>query len=516
MMCALDPCVLKGEGRGSLVREEDWLMKHCTTRVSLWLIAGALLLCAASSPSIAVQGQIPVTTSSDAARAAYEQARELTNNLKLQESLAYYETAVADDPTFALGYFDLAFAQAAVGNVRGLFENLEKAVALADGASNGERLLILGAHAGVNDNPTRQRELYLQLVQEYPQARRAHYAMGLYYYGQREFSSAVRELEEAIKLSPDYATAYNNLGYAYSRLGKYEEAERAFNKYTELIPDEPNPYDSLGELLMKEGKFDESMAAYKKALSLDPAFYASYVGVGMDLAYTGKPEEGRASFQELHDIAPTDAQRRQALFWVMISYLDEGSFDEALRVLDERYMMTDRGGDPSAIAADLGIMGDVLLEKGDVDGADAKYIRSAQVIAGSDLSQEVKDEAAQGLLFNEVRIALARGNVPAAETKAGEYRARAEAGFDPLEMELYHQLAGMIALHEKRFDEAIHQLGQANLRDPRNLCRLARAYEGKGDKVHAREMWAKAADFNELNYGYAFVRRTARARLAEM
>lgn len=489
-------------------------MKRCTTTRPCGLIAFAFLLLAAATSSIAQEGQIPITTTSDAARAAYEKAQELSQNLKTQESIPLYEKAVAEDPAFALAYFDLALAHAGVGNIQELFNNLGKAVALVDDVSDGERLLILGSQAGINDNPTRQRELYLQLVQAYPQARRAHYALGLYYYTQREFSAAAKELEKATQVSPDYAPAYNNLGYAYSRLGKYAEAEQAFKRYTELIPDEPNPQDSLGELLMKMGRFDESIAAYKRALAVDPAFYPSYVGVGMNLVYKGSPDEGRANFQKLYEVAPTDAQRRQALFWMMLSYIDEGRFEDARPPLQKRYAMAEKGGDPSAMAADLGIVGDILLEQGDADGAEAEYVRAAEIIAASDLSKAVKDEAAQGLLFNKVRTALARGDVATASAKAAEYRSLAEAGNDPLEMELYHQLAGMIALHEERFDDAVRELAQANQRDPRNISRLARAYEGKGDTEHARAMWTKAADFNELNYGYAFIRRTAKAKLS--
>ncbi len=475
-----------------------------------------LLFFAGMRSSDAQEGQIPITTASDAAREAYNEARALQLNLKMQESLPYYEKAIAEDPGFAIAYFDLAFAQAATGNLQGMFANLDKAVALAEGVSDGERLLILGGHAGVHDNPAGQRELILQLVGQYPKATRARYALGLYLYGQREFSSSAEQLEKATKLSPDFAPAYNNLGYAYSRLGKYDEAEMAFKTYAELVPDEPNPHDSLGELLMKIGEFDESIAAYKQALARDPAFYASYVGVGMNLVFKGNPVEGRVNFQKLYDIAPADAQRRQALFWMAVSYVDEGSFDEALQMETKRRQIAEASGDPSAIAGDHGITGDILLHAGDVDGAEAEYRQAAEVIAGSDLSQEVKDEASQALLFNEARVALARDDVATAKAKADAYREQAQGGHDPLEMEISHQLGGMIALHEERFEDAIGELSHANHRDPRNLCRLAQAYEGRGDKGKAREMWAQAADFNELNYGYAFIRSTAKAKLAEM
>ncbi|MDQ3224723.1 MAG: tetratricopeptide repeat protein [Gemmatimonadota bacterium] len=70
----------------------------------------------------------------------------------------------------------------------------------------------------------------------------------------------MREYRKSVELAPDFAPAYNLLGYALRATADYAEAEKAFKKYIELIPEDPNPYDSYAELLMKMGRFDESIA----------------------------------------------------------------------------------------------------------------------------------------------------------------------------------------------------------------------------------------------------------------
>ncbi len=464
----------------------------------------------------AKETEVPITTASDEALAAFMQARDLSERLRNQEAIQHYERAISEDAEFARAYFNLAFAYIGTGNPKGFWDNFRKAVALVDKVSEGERLLILAAKAGVDDNPIEQKRLLLQLVEAYPEDKRVQYALGLYYFGQRDFAGAAEQCKKALELAPDYAPPYNELGYAYSRLGKYAEAEAAFRKYAELIPEEPNPYDSLAELLMKQGKFDESIRAYEKALSVNPSFFASYVGIGTNLIFRGDPDSARAQFQKLYSIAPTNAQRRLALFWTAVSYVHEGRFDEALEELQKNYAIAEKDEDLPAMAGVVGTMGDLHLEAGRFEEARANYLKAVELLEKSEVSQGVKDESKQTLLFNEARVALREEDVEAAQAKAQEYCAQAEAGHDPLEMEICHQLAGMIALHEQRFDDALAELQQANPRNPGNLRRMAKAYDGKGDEENAKAMWAKAADFNEINYNYAFVRSEAKAKLSEM
>ncbi len=485
------------------------------TKCVLLIIVGAWFSVAAT-PADPEKGEIPITTSSEEALVLYKQGRDLSERLRSYESIKYYEKAIAEDADFAMAYFNLAFAHFITGNLNGFRENFNKAVACKDKVSEGERLLILAVQAGVNDDLTTQKELYHQLVKTYPRDKRAHYTFGLYYFAQREYDLAIEEFNKAIGLAPDFAPPYNELGYAYSYLGNYPEAETALKKYAELIPDEPNPHDSWGEMLMKQGKFDESIEVYKKALSLDPNFFSAYVGIGMNLVFKGKSDEGRAQFQKFHDIASTDGLRRQALFWMVVSYIHDGKFDKALEEQQKRYAIAEKNNDVSSMSADLNTMGDILLETGKLDEAMAKYLKAVEVIEKSDRSKEIKEDTKQGFLYNETQIAIKKEDLVTAKSKAEEYRKQAETGHDPLEVQSYHELAGIIALHEKRYDDALKELNQANQRNPRNLCRMAQTYEGKGDKVKAKKMWMQAANFNERNYNYMFIRNKAKKRLAEM
>jgi tetratricopeptide (TPR) repeat protein len=453
-------------------------------------------------------GKVPITTKSEQARSEFLQGRDLSDKLRAQDSLPHFDKAIALDADFASAELERANSSP---TAKEFFEHLNKAVSLADKASEGEKLLILANQAGANGEVTKQKDYLDKLVAAYPNDERAHFNLGTYYFGQQEMDPAILQFKQAAELAPNFSGTYNILGYAYRQQADYANAEQAFRKYIELIPGDPNPYDSYAELLLKMGKFDDSIGQYKKALSIDSNFFASHVGIAADLMYLGKPDEAVAELQKMAAQSRSDGELRIALFGMAVVAADRGKLDQAVQEIDKEYAVAAKKDDVAAMAADLQAKGNIFAQMPNYDQAQQQFDHSFEIIEASSLSQEIKDNAKLLHHFNMAEIALGKKDYAAARTHTEQFRQGAEASKNPAQVKQAHELAGRIALAEKHYDQAIAELQQANQQDPQNMYRLYQAHAGKGDSAKAQEYCTKAAAFNSLpQLNYAFVRAKAR------
>ena len=463
----------------------------------------------AKAPTPVGDGKIPVTTASAEAKSEFLQGRELYEKSQDTDSRAHFQKALSLDPNFAWAELALANATQDGGE---FFDHLHKAVALADKASNGEKLLILAAEALATANTAKQKDYLEQLVAAYPNDERAHFYLAGYYFGQREYAPAIEHYKKATELAPNYSNAYNLLGYAYRQSGDYASSEKAFQKYIELLPRDPNPYDSYAELLLKMGRFDDSIVQYQKALEIDPNFLNAYQGLSMDLLYSGRPDEAEKELAKSLKAARSAGETRQTLFARTIVHLDQGQTLEALSDLDEQYALGEKTKDVPAMALDRGLKGLLYAEGGKADAAKKEYDAVLRLVQESDLPQPVKDNRKLVYHYDMSRVALARKDFVGARKEADLFRQGAEATKNPATVRNAHELDGTIALAERDYDRAIAELLQADQQNPQDLFRLCQAYGGKGDAAKAGEFCKKAADFNSVpDVNYALVRTKAKA-----
>ncbi len=95
-----------------------------------------------------------------------------------------------------------------------------------------------------------------------------------------------------LEVYPNYANAYNMLGYLEFFRGRYDEAIAHIQKYAYIAPDLANPHDSLGEMLMTMGRYEEAEKQFKKALHKQPDFYHSLINLGNIYIARGQLHKG--------------------------------------------------------------------------------------------------------------------------------------------------------------------------------------------------------------------------------
>ena len=126
------------------------MMGRSTRTAALCAIA---LACAATSARAGAgkmkapkADKIPISTSSEEARKAYLEGRDLAEKLRATDAHERYKQAVARDPNFALAHLGLANTSATAVE---FFDELGRAVALADRVSEGDMAGVIALYGCV-------------------------------------------------------------------------------------------------------------------------------------------------------------------------------------------------------------------------------------------------------------------------------------------------------------------------------------------------------------------------------
>jgi tetratricopeptide (TPR) repeat protein len=258
------------------------------------------------------------------------------------------------------------------------------------------------------------------------------------------------------------------------------------------------------------GRHDESIAMYRKALDADSHFVPSFVGIAANLMYSGRNQEALAEARRLEAVARDDRERRVARLTAATVRADQGDAGQALEELQARRAIARRARDTLAMAGDLRLMGELLVESGRTVEAGRRFDQALAIVEASGASAELKADARLVHGFDIGRTAVRSGDFRAAETLARTFADSAAAVGNTERMRQSEELLGLLALAMGDAEAAITRLGRADQQDPFVLHASALALARKGERKHARELFAKVAHHNNLpTLRYAMVRRAA-------
>lgn len=86
--------------------------------------------------------------------------------------------------------------------------------------------------------------------------------------------------EQVVKLDPDFAPAYMQMGNIYSTDKFFDQARLAYEKARSIAPNYAGTYLNQAITQYEQGKTDEAEGSFRTALSLYPSSAASHLGLG--------------------------------------------------------------------------------------------------------------------------------------------------------------------------------------------------------------------------------------------
>ena len=224
------------------------------------------------------------------------------------KSLAYFQQAVAKDPSFALGYVGLA---------------------------NCQYYLYIDGFVNYKDSYPEAKAAVTKALELDDNLGEAHAALGgLKLFFEWDMVGAEREFKRALELSPDNSECLTSYANYLTVAGRCDEAIGGYKRAVDLDPVSPAAHCWLGSWgYLCAGRFDEGIAEIKKALSLYPGFGFGSTFLSQLYVFKGMHSEAVSladSLMSAHHTLENDPWTVLTLAWV---YAESGREKNARDIL---------------------------------------------------------------------------------------------------------------------------------------------------------------------------------------
>lgn len=153
-------------------------------------------------------------------------------------------------------------------------------------------------------NPALARQLYLQALAIRTNSPDANYGVATACFLLDEPESAIFYFKESLRLDPQRAGAYVNLGAVFSRQGNLDEAVKSLRKAIQIDPKRAEAYYNLGLIYRRQNQSELAVQAYREALHLNPQMPDAHYNLANVLLEMGRFGQAASHYQHVLDLTP--------------------------------------------------------------------------------------------------------------------------------------------------------------------------------------------------------------------
>lgn len=129
-----------------------------------------------------------------------------------------------------------------------------------------------------------------------------------------EFDKAVAQFRKALEMNPDYANAYNYLGFMFADKNvNIEEASKLIEKALSFEPENGAFLDSMGWVYYRQGKFDKAVEYIQRAIKTVAKDSVVFDHLADALLKLGKRDEALANYQKAAELDPKNKEISEKL-----------------------------------------------------------------------------------------------------------------------------------------------------------------------------------------------------------
>ena len=179
---------------------------------------------------------------------------------------------------------------------------------------------------------------YKQALKIKPDYAEAYNNMGDALKDKGDLEAAIDSYKQALKIKPDYAEAYNNMGNALKDKGDLEAAIDSYKQALKIKPDYAEAYNNMGNALKDKGDLEAAIDSYKQALKIKPDYAEAYNNMGIALKDKGDLEAAIDSYKQALKIKPDYAGAAFNLAGTVENISESKSWIEHCLKLDQNHL----------------------------------------------------------------------------------------------------------------------------------------------------------------------------------
>lgn len=107
------------------------------------------------------------------------------------------------------------------------------------------------------------------------------YSKGNKFLEKEDYAKALPFYERAVKIDPEFAFAWDNIGVCYRRLGDYDKALDAYEKSLKIDPKGMLPLQNIPVVYIYQKKYKKAIKAYENLAEIDEKNPEIYYGIGI-------------------------------------------------------------------------------------------------------------------------------------------------------------------------------------------------------------------------------------------
>ena len=147
-------------------------------------------------------------------------------------------------------------------------------------------------------------EYYQQALKIKPDFAKAYYNIGIALLHQGYLDAAINSYKQVLKIMPTFAGAHNNIGNAQKEKGDLQAAINSYKNAVLAKPDYAEAYYNMGIAQQDKGDLKAAINSYKKALKIMPNHAVAYNNMGNAQKEKGDSQAAIDCFRHALEIQP--------------------------------------------------------------------------------------------------------------------------------------------------------------------------------------------------------------------